>query len=242
VHSLRRPNSYLTDNGWDAYMIVPFAAQDRPPARIAILGNAAGTTARAYGHYFPQTRIDGVEIDGELTEMGRRYFDMDSPGLRTFTADARPFLRQTKERYDAIFVDAYRQPYIPFYLATREFFELARDRLRPGGVVVVNAGHPEGTDDLEKVLGATMASVFPTVLRDPSQAVNTLLLGTAGSASAQRLRANAATLPPDLRTLALEAAGRVEPYLRGGRVYTDDVAPVEWLIDSSIVEFAAGDG
>jgi len=242
VHSLRRPNSYLTDNVWDEYMIVPFAAQDRPPARIAILGNAAGTTARAYGHYFPQTRIDGVEIDGELTEMGRRYFDMDSPGLRTFTADARPFLRQTKERYDAIFVDAYRQPYIPFYLATREFFELARDRLRPGGVVVVNAGHPEGTDDLEKVLGATMASVFPTVLRDPSQAVNTLLLGTAGSASAQRLRANAATLPPDLRPLALEAAGRVEPYLRGGRVYTDDVAPVEWLIDSSIVEFAAGDG
>jgi len=242
VHSLRRPNSYLTDNVWDEYMIVPFAAQDRPPARIAILGNAAGTTARAYGHYFPQTRIDGVEIDGELTEMGRRYFDMDSPGLRTFTADARPFLRQTRERYDAIFVDAYRQPYIPFYLATREFFELARDRLRPGGVVVVNAGHPEGTDDLEKVLGATMASVFTTVLRDPSQAVNTLLLGTAGSASAQRLRANAATLPPDLRPLALEAAGRVEPHLRGGRVYTDDVAPVEWLIDSSIVEFAAGDG
>ena len=35
-------------------------------------------------------------------------------------------------RYDAIIVDAYRQPYIPFYLATREFFELARERLQPG--------------------------------------------------------------------------------------------------------------
>ncbi|MBA3747971.1 MAG: hypothetical protein H0W96_10845, partial [Solirubrobacterales bacterium] len=45
-----------------------------------------------------------------------------------------------------------------------------------------------------------------------------------------------------LRPLALEAAARVAPRLRGGRVYTDDVAPVEWLIDSSIVEFAAGDG
>jgi spermidine synthase len=242
VHSLRRPNSYLTDNVWDEYMILPFAAQDRPPQQIAILGNAAGTTARAYGHYFPNTKIDGVEIDGELTEIGRRYFDMRSPGLTTHTADARPFLRRTKKRYDAIFVDAYRQPYIPFYLATREFFELARDRLRPGGVVVVNAGHPEGSDDLEKVLSATMASVFPTVLRDPSQAVNTLLLGTAGSGSAQRLRDNAASLPPDLRPLALEAADRVAPRLRGGRVYTDDVAPVEWLIDSSIVEFASGDG
>lgn len=242
VHSLRRPNSYLTDNIWDEYMIVPFAAQDRPPGRVAILGNAAGTTARAYGHFFPQTYIDGVEIDGELSEIGRRFFDMRAPRLRTHTADARPFLRRTKERYDAIFVDAYRQPYIPFYLATREFFELARDRLAPGGVVVVNAGHPEGSDDLERVLGATMASVFPTVLRDPSQPVNTLLLGTmSADASAERLRRNAATLPAELAPLALEAAGRVEPRLPGGRVYTDDLAPVEWLIDSSIVSFAAGE-
>ena len=241
VHSLRRPGSYLTDNVWDEYMILPFAAQDRPPRRVAILGNAAGTTARAYGHFFPQTRIDGVEIDGELSEIGRRFFDMRSPGLTTHTADARPFLRRTKKRYDAIFVDAYRQPYIPFYLATKEFFELARDRLRPGGVVVVNAGHPEGSEDLERVLGATLAAVFSTVLRDPSQPVNTLLLATMGDASAQRLRRNAATLPAKLQPLALEAAARVEPRLPGGRVYTDDRAPVEWLIDSSIVSFAAGE-
>ena len=239
VHSLRRPGSYLTDNIWDEYMIVPFAAQDRAPRRIAILGNAAGTTARAYGHFFPRTQIDGVEIDGELTEIGRRFFDMRAPGLRTHTADARPFLRRTKERYDAIFVDAYRQPYIPFYLATREFFELARGRLRPGGVVVVNAGHPEGSTKLEQVLGATMAAVFPTVIRDPSEDVNTLLLGTLGGASAQRLLENAPSLPVELQPLAREAAARVQPRLKGGRVYTDDVAPVEWLIDTSIVQVAA---
>ena len=34
-------------------------------------------------------------------------------------ADARPFLRSTDTRYDLIVVDAYRQPYVPFYLATR---------------------------------------------------------------------------------------------------------------------------
>jgi spermidine synthase len=242
VHSVRRPGSYLTGNIWDEYMIVPFAAQDRPPGRVAILGNAAGTTARAYGHFFPRTQIDGVEIDGELTEIGRRFFDMRAPGLRTHTADARPFLRRTERRYDAIFVDAYRQPYIPFYLATREFFALVRDRLRPGGVVVVNAGHPEGSTALEKVLGATMAAVFPTVVRDPSERVNTLLLGTTGSASGRRLLANAPSLPAELRPLAREAAARIEPRLPGGRVYTDDVAPVEWLIDTSIVQFASGEG
>ena len=38
----------------------------------------------------------------------------------------------------------------------------------------------------------------------------------------------------------LVRAGRVEPALRGGEVYTDDRAPVEWLIDASIVQEAAG--
>ena len=69
--------------------------------------------------------IDAVDIDPELFKIGHRYFGLQPrPQLREFAQDARPFLRQTGERYDAIFVDAYRQPYIPFYLTTKEFFEL----------------------------------------------------------------------------------------------------------------------
>jgi len=57
------------------------------------------------------------------------------------------------------------------------------------------------------------------------------------------LRAAAGGLPAALRPVALDAAARVAPRLRGGRVYTDDVAPVEWLIDASIVKVAAdGEG
>ena len=44
-------------------------------------------------------------------------------------------------RYDLIFVDAYRQPYVPFYLATREFFRLARERLAPGGLLAAQRRH-----------------------------------------------------------------------------------------------------
>src|SRR5690606_15515337 len=124
--------------------------------------------------------------------------------------DARPWLRRTDERYDVIMVDAYRQPYIPFYLATRELFELARDRLNPGGVVIVNAGHPEGNDDLETVLGSTMASVFPTVLRDPIEDTNTLLLGTEGSASADKLLEVLPDLPEELRPVAAAQAAKIE--------------------------------
>jgi len=240
VHSLYKPRSYLTGNVWDEYLVLPFAAFENPPRKVAVLGNAAGTTARALGRYFPRTEVHGVEIDGELSRLGRKWFDMRNPRLRVFHEDARPYLRRTAERYDVIMVDAYRQPYIPFYLTTREFFELTRDRLRPGGIVIVNANHFEGQDDLEKVLSTTLADVFPTVLRDPAEDLNTLLLATAGSASPARLREAIPSLPADLRPRARAAAARLAPRLQGGPVYTDDKAPVEWLIDKSIVQEAAG--
>jgi spermidine synthase len=239
MHSLYRPGTYLTGYYWDALLTYPFAALDQPPRRIAILGNAAGTAARAYGHYFPQTHVDGVEIDGELTEIGERFFDLDNANLSTYNEDARPWLRRSEGGYDVIVVDAYRQPYIPFYLATREFFELARDRLEPGGVVIVNAGHPEGNDDLEKVLGRTMSEAFPTVIRDPVDPTNTLLLGSEAPASAAHLRDAADDLPGELGNVAAQQALRIGLRLDGGEVYTDDRAPVEWLIDRSILGYAA---
>jgi spermidine synthase len=241
VHSLYRPGSYLTGDYWDGHLVLPFADGPRPPRRIAILGNGAGTVARAFGHFFPRTAVDAVEIDAELTELGRRYFDLRNPRMEVFAADARPWLRDAEGGYDAIMVDAYRQPYIPFYLATREFFELARERLAPGGVVVVNVGHPEGSGELERVLGRTLAAAFPTVLRHPIESTNTLLVASEAPLSAGRLRASAAGLEPPLRELALDAAAVLAPRLAGGEVYTDDRAPVEWLVDSSLLEYANGE-
>ncbi len=240
-HSIYNRDSVLTGDVWDGHLVLPFTALGRPPRRVAILGNAAGTTSRAYERFFPGTRVDGVEIDAELSEIGRRFFDMSNPRLRLFHEDARPYLRRTDARYDVISVDAYRQPYIPFYLATEEFFELVRDRLAPGGVVIVNAGHPEDQDELEKVLTATMQAVFPHVLRDPIEDTNTLIVGGDSPLSAMALRRAIPSLPAGLRDTAREAAGRIAAPLEGGRVYTDDRAPVEWLIDKSIVNYAAGE-
>ncbi len=255
VHSLWRPGTYLTGDYWDGHLVLPAAARERPPGRIAILGNAGGTVARAFGHFFPAAAVDAVEIDGELTELGRRFLDLRNPRMRTFAEDARPWLERSSGGYDAIMVDAYRQPYIPFYLTTREFFELARERLAPGGIAVVNVGHPEGSEELERVLGATMSTAFPRVLRYPIEDTNTLLVGGGHGLSAARLRRNArrssfvghapykgrtpsSVLPRDLRPLALEAAAALEPRLPGGEVFTDDHAPVEWLVDSSLLEYA----
>ncbi len=240
VHSIYRPGEWLTHDYWDEMLVLPFATMRHAPRSVVILGNAAGTTARAYGHYFPAARVDGVEIDPALTDVGRRLFDLQGPHLYLHNADARPFLRQSSRRWDVIVVDAYRQPYIPFYLATREFFAEVRDHLTPGGTVLINVGHPSSSDRLEKVLSATMGRDFTTVLRDPVTRTNTVLLGTDAPASARSMDAATRSLPPDLAAVSAQAAARLAPALRGGAVYTDDRAPVEWLIDESIVHVAAG--
>jgi spermidine synthase len=242
VHSVYRPDSVLTGGVWDGYAVLPFARLQRPPRRVAMLGNAAGTVSRAYERFFPATAIDGVEIDPRVSDAGRRYFDMDNPRLRIHDEDARPFLRRARGGYDLIGIDAYRQPYIPFYLATREFFALARSRLAPGGAVMLNVGHPPGQDGLERVLSATMGSVFAHVRRYPIAPENTLLIASDSSLSRERLAAASRFLPAALAPVLEDATARLGPPLRGGRVYTDDRAPVEWLIDSSIVRYAAGDG
>jgi spermidine synthase len=202
-----------------------------------MLGDAAGTVARAYGHYFPRTRVDAVELDGQLTAIGRRYFDLRGPSLHFYTADARPWLTAASARYDAIFLDAYRQPYIPFYLLTREFFASVANHLRPDGMAVINVGHTPGSDELEKVVAATLRAAFRFVARDRVSDTNSLVVASQSPiGSLQRQRVPAALWP-----LAFAVDSRMGPGLGGGTVYTDDRAPVEWLTDFSLLRYAAGD-
>jgi spermidine synthase len=240
IHSDYRPRSYLTGGYWDDFLVLPLAAGHGPPRRIAILGTAAGTVARAYGHYFPQSRVDAVELDAELSSIGKRYFALGGPKLHLYTADARPWLSASRDHYDAIFLDAYRQPYIPFYLLTREFFASARSHLRRGGVLIVNVGHLPGSSSLEKVVSATARSAFPVVMRDAVNDTNSLVVASSGALSRTQVVAISGALPSGLEPVAQAVSGRLTPALAAGAVYTDDRAPVEWLTDLSILRYAAG--
>jgi spermidine synthase len=75
VHSVWWPDSVLTGGVWDAFLALP-PLLGRPLERVAILGNAAGTTARALSAYYPDAEIDGVELDPAVSRVGRRWFEM----------------------------------------------------------------------------------------------------------------------------------------------------------------------
>ncbi|MBJ7457998.1 MAG: fused MFS/spermidine synthase [Thermoleophilaceae bacterium] len=239
-HSFYQPTTVLTNDYWDAALVLPLATTAKPPARVAILGNAAGTTARAFAEFFPETQVDGVDIDGELAGVGRSYFGLKDKNFTAHTADARPYLRATDKRYDALILDAYRQPYIPFYLTTREFFALARDRLRHNGTVVVNVGHPVGSEVLERVLAATMAEEFQHVWIDHTRPTNSMLVASDSPVQPALVVRGTAGIP-ELAPTGRREASRLMMAPTDGDVYIDDRAPVEWLIDRSIVQYAAGE-
>jgi len=242
VHSVWQADSVLTGGVWDAFLAVP-PLLGRPLERVAILGNAAGTTARALGVYYPDARIDGVELDPAVSRVGRRYFGMgDNPLLSIHDADARPFLRSTDSRYDLIVVDAYHQPYVPFYLATREFFRLVRDRLAPGGIVALNVATVPDDDRLVRAIGRTLAAELPQVLEWPALRFNTIVLGLTAPLDPEELGRRLRSGPADLAPLRDLLERDVEPLVASGRPWTDDRAPVEWLTDRMIISYAAEGG
>ena len=119
-----------------------------------------------YTDIYGPVEIVGVELDPQIIEVGRRYFDMTQPNLTAVAADGRRWLQDQPqdEVFDIVLVDAYRPPYIPFHLTTVEFFRLARAHMGERGVLAINVGRSATDFALVDALAATLAEVFPSVL------------------------------------------------------------------------------
>jgi hypothetical protein len=207
------------------------------------LGNAGGTIARALGKFYPEASVDGVELDPAVSRVGRRWFGMeDNPRLTVHNADARPFLRHTDERYDLIIVDAYHQPYVPFYLATREFFRLARERLEPGGILALNVASVPGDESLLDAISGTLTYEFDRVAVWPALRFNKILIAFDDPRSPP-IEKIVAGEPEELRPLCELMLRQLRPVTeKAKRPWTDDRAPVEWVTDRMIVKYAARGG
>ena len=249
VHSIYDPQSLLTGGPWD-YMLIadsfrPAGKSEVKPARVAILGLAGGTAARQYtAAYGTSVQITGVEIDPDILSVAHRYFHLDEPNVHPVVADARYWLDTQAAKYDVIVMDAYRQPYIPFHLTTREFFSEVRSHLAPGGVAVVNAGRTASDYRLVDALASTMAAVYPSVfLVDVPAFNNTLVYGSTEPVTIDDVEHNLRLInEPIAQDVARSVIdeGRLRVSLYHSQVFTDDLAPVERLIDEIIFSYVTG--
>jgi spermidine synthase len=253
VHSQYNPATLAYGGPWQQFLAGPFFYPDREPesvTRVAIVGLAAGTTARQAAAVFPGVSIDGWEIDPAIARVGVEYFAMgEVPGLNVYAQDGRWGLETSPQTYDLIAVDAYRPPYIPPHLTTQEFFRIAAGRLKPDGVLAINVGRAPGDRRLIDGLATTIGTLFPSIhVMDIPGTFNSLLYATLQPTSADDLSANLDRLAAraDVHPLLVEsiaaAAANLQPPPAETIVFTDDRAPIEWLTNNLILNFLLNSG
>ncbi len=249
VHSVYHPTVLQYNGAWMHFLAGPFLNPapflPHQVRRLAVLGLAGGTVARQATAVFGPIPIDGYEIDPAVLEVGRRYFGLDAlPNLHAYAEDARVGLRRSPYRYDLIVIDAYRPPYIPWHLTTREFFAQVREHLSPQGVVAINVGRAGADRRLQAALTATLRTLFPTVYAmDVPGTLNTILYATAQPTDPANLRQNLAVLvahqagTPLLWQAIADASAYPAPLPQAETILTDDRAPVEALVNAMVVDF-----
>lgn len=247
VHSVYTPGQAATYGTWDYFLAAPFwNASPEPGAevkRLGLVGLAAGTIAKQYTQVFGPIPIDGWEIDPDILAVGRAYFAMDEPNLNAVAADGRWGLARSDQRYSVIGIDAYRLPYIPWQLTTREFFEEVRDHLLEDGVVVINVGRtPQDRRLIEGMVG-TMGAVFPSLhVVDVPASLNTIVYATVQPTEPGNLVANLDRLArrgadPLLIDILTRTVANLKPTPESAVVFTDDRAPIELLTNAVALQF-----
>ena len=248
VHSMYHPTQLAFYGPWMEFLAAPFF--NTPPygpenvRSMAIVGLAAGTTARQATAVFGPIPIDGFEIDPAIIAVGREYFDMNEPNLNAIAQDGRWGLEHSDRKYDLIAIDAYRPPYIPWYLTTREFFRVVHQHLAENGVMVINVGRAPDDRRLIDGLVGTIRTEFPSIfVMDVPGSFNSIVYATVQPASRENLLANIVYLSgrDDIHPLLLESLKIAAAYQQSvpdsTTVYTDDLAPIEWVTNNMVLKF-----
>jgi len=251
VHSIYHPDQLFYGGPWEQFLVGPFFNPGFTPEDMkeyAIVGLAAGTSARQAAQVFPSVMIDGFEIDGEIVQVGREYFGMTMPGLTVYVEDGRWGLEHVQQKYDLIAVDAYRPPYIPPHMTTQEFFQIAYDHLNENGVLAINVGRAPNDRRLIDGLSTTIGTVFPSIhIMDIPNTLNSIVYASKQPTSVDNLfdNYNALNTRADVHPLLLTAMSvtivNMQPGYQTTQVFTDDKAPIEWLTDNLVVHFLLGE-
>jgi spermidine synthase len=225
------------------------------PRTVFILGLGSGVTAAAAARH-PIERVDVLEIEPAVVEASRFFAGeqggaLSDPRLRVVIGDGRSFLLSAGPRYDVIISEP-SNPWVQGMagLFSAEFFALARERLRPRGIMVQWVqSYNLAPDDLKMVI-ATFRSAFPATSVWETTAGDFLLLGSAEPAPLDlgRLRARWEALPrvrADFERLGIRGWAGVLGFFAlreddtarlgaGARLNTDDRLPLEFSAPRSL--------
>lgn len=198
----------------EAFVYLPVAIH--PHVRRALLiSYGVGSTARALVETKEIERIDIVDISRDILEMASLAVPpgepapLDDPRVVTHVEDGRFFLQTTPERYDLITSEP-PPPHLGgvVNLYTRQYFDLMKRRLNPGGIVSYWLPVHSLSEADSRAISAAFCSVFVDCTLWKGMNLDWILMGTndlKGPVALDRFQRQWTTKGPrDLRDIGLE--------------------------------------
>jgi spermidine synthase len=200
------------------------------------IGGAGFTMPRYLDATRPGSRNVVLEIDPTLVEIAQDDLGLElpHPAIDVVVGDARLTLgRQPAGRWDLVIGDAFGGLAVPWHLTTREFVTQIRDVLRADGIYVLNViDYPPLA--FARAEAATLDAVFDHVALI---AVPARVAGDEGGnlilvASQQPIDAASVTASNRARGRedVVVTGARLDAFVAGAPVLTDDYAPVDQLL------------
>lgn len=169
IQSIYNPDGLWTGYYADYYPVL-FSATNfdqKKDFNILVAGYAGGTVGKILHAFKPdnvQISIDGVEIDQDVSKLGKEYMDVKDTERNLYTADARTFIASSPKKYDIIILDCYNNELeIPPHLITQEFFRSVKDKLASEGTMVLNLNSIDPKKPFMQTSLNTINSVFESV-------------------------------------------------------------------------------
>lgn len=217
---------------------VPLLTHGKARDVLIVGGGDCGLAEELLKHRTLQT-VTQVEIDRDVVELSRKHLSqINAPvfsdkRFQLHYADGAAFVRDTQQSFDVVLIDSTDPVGAARPLFTADFYTAVRRRLRPGGVLVCQAGVPFLQ---AQVFGSAMrhlAGAFPVVecylVASPSYFGGHLAFGWAS----EDLRADSVTV----RTIA-------ERYAENGlltRYYTPEVHEAAFVLPRYVAEMRNAD-
>ncbi len=223
--------------------VVTYVARQDSDLRALFIGGGGYTLPRFVRARYPESEIEVVEIDPEVTQVAFDYLGLEpGDGIATYNRDARMVVPLLDEGwYDLVVGDAFNDFSVPYHLTTLEFNEQILRLLSDRGVYMVNI-----LDNLEtgRFLGAfvnTLQRTFPYVyvMRDkdewsqaPGAASTHVVVGARQPLSLSDLNASNLEAGRGVSVARIMPLPLFESWLNGRNdlLLTDDFAPVDNLI------------
>lgn len=144
--------------------VLEHVAPPTDPLEVVHVGGAGLSLPRYLAATRPGTRSTVLEIDELLVEVAQEELGaVLDDDLQVRIGDARLTLADVPEgSVDLVIGDAFGGVSVPWHLTTREFVELVRSRLRPGGTYALNM-IDYGPLGFARAEAATLAAVFEHV-------------------------------------------------------------------------------